>query len=280
MAVMNFGLLAIALIPAIVLCVYVYNKDRVEKEPMGLLLKLFVLGAVICFPAAILEMILEYPIALLFGNMGVISTAASMFLGVALVEEGLKLVVLFLVTKKNREFDHSFDGLIYAVFVSLGFAALENVLYVLGNGLAVGIMRAVLSVPGHMFFAVMMGYYYSLWHISDKAAVKEKELEAKGLIVTNNVYIDSKSSKIKCLVVPILMHGFYNTCCSIGHPLVTLVLYAFVIFMYIHCFKKIKEMSKADINQESSVWYMLARKYPQLADYTPMPEEEEITPIL
>ena len=112
--------------------------------------------------------------------------AVDMFIGVALVEEGFKWLTLVFFTKKSKEFNCLFDGMIYAIFVSLGFAALENILYVLNNGWVNAATRAILSVPGHMFFAVMMGYYYSRWNIFAKAREGEEWLAANGYIRIRN----------------------------------------------------------------------------------------------
>lgn len=125
-----------ALLPAVVLLIYIYIKDRVEKEPIGLLLTLFALGAVICLPAALIEEIFSVVIDGVFstfaydigGSLYLMSGTnklyvfVSNFIGVALVEEGLKFLILILVTRKNKNFNSLFDGIIYSVFVSLGFA--------------------------------------------------------------------------------------------------------------------------------------------------------------
>lgn len=275
----DYILMAIALFPAIVLCIYVFIKDRVEKEPIGLLLKLFVVGAILVFPAATIEGVLtamlegfflpETPI-LVEEGVNFYNHEAYMYIftdntiGIALVEEGLKFLVLICLTRKSREFDSLFDGLIYAVFVSLGFAALENIFYVAEYGLYTGIMRAVLSVPGHMFFAVMMGYHYSMWHLTGKAAEREKYLKMNGIINSNIRPFSSKKEIALCLIIPTLAHGIYNSLCTIGTIWSTLLLYAFVIFMYIHCFGKIRKMSKADDFDNVYVQYMLTKKYPEL----------------
>ena len=273
----DYILMAVALFPAIVLCIYVFKKDRVDKEPIGLLLKLFAFGAIICFPAAEIELFLAGITESLFspetleiakagGNIPYTKEAymyifTDNIIGVALVEESLKFLVLVYFTRKNKEFNSLFDGLIYAVFVSLGFAALENIFYVVENGLYVGIMRAVLSVPGHMFFAVMMGYHYSMWHLTDKAAAVEKDLKTQGMINLNSPLFSSGKEIALCLIIPALAHGLYNSLCTIGILWSTLLLYVFVIFMYVHCFGKIRKMSKADDFDNVYVQYILTKKY-------------------
>ena len=269
----NTILLVIAgLVPAVVLCFYVFSKDKVEKEPLPLLLKLLLLGAISCLPAAYLETAIISVIDGIFKNLTMtpildrIYKAVYYFIGVALVEEGLKWLILYYVTKNNKEFNCIFDGMIYAIFVSLGFAAFENVLYVMEYGWINAVMRAILSVPGHMFFAVMMGWYYSLWHITELASVKERDLQFAGVLPACVKPFEYTEFVALSIIVPILFHGFYNYCCSGGTILSTLVLYVFVIFMYRYCFGKIRKMSSKDTYNLTYVDALLISKYPELQD--------------
>lgn len=270
-------LIAIALLPAIVLCVYVFRKDRLEKEPIGLLLKLLFFGALSCIPAIFAELAVQGVIQSFFSPAVMADIESGIargtnefytysffeyFIGVALVEELVKFLFLIWITKKNREYNCVFDGLIYAVFVSLGFAAFENVFYVLENGITVGIMRAFLSVPGHMFFGVMMGYYYSLWHVTDKAAFIERGLIQRGIVTPRSGIFDSGKHKTMCLLVPVLAHGLYDFCCVIGTGWSIILLLAFVIFMYVRCFKTIRNMSAGDTYEETLAVSMVMQKYP------------------
>lgn len=280
---LNTGLLVIAaLLPALILCIYVFKKDRAEKEPIGLLLGLLALGAVICYPAAEVEGIFLSIIAEVFapftssvGNDVYFSShlsyimynVAENFIGIALVEEGFKFLVLYLVTRKNKNFNSLFDGIIYSVFVSLGFAALENVLYVTQYGWGNAVVRALLSVPGHMFFAVFMGYYYTMWNLFSKANALEKNYKANGLIVPNATEFEYKNYLTLSLVMPVLAHGFYDFCCSVNYTIATIGLYVFVIFLYIYCFKKIKNMSKIDGDNNTLSFGLVLRKYPYLIEY-------------
>lgn len=253
-------LVCAALLPALILCVYVYKKDKAEKEPFGLLALLLVGGVIICFPAAELEVRLLDFIERFFigfaqddgtgvfvlGDIGYkLYIATQNFLGIALVEEGLKLAVLLLITRKSPHFNSLFDGIIYAVFVSLGFAAFENVLYVLENGWLNAIMRGILSVPGHAFFGVIMGYYYSWWHIYKKADENENAFKKMNIIFDGD-RIKHKRFLCLSLFVPVLLHGYYDYCCNIGTLSGTLGLYALVLVLYFYCFAKIRKMSSLD----------------------------------
>ncbi len=283
-------LVCAALLPAIALCVYVFKKDRAEKEPLGLLLMLFFCGVVICFPAAEIEGFLTEVLNTVFSPFmtekdGIlymakpyykIYTVLKNFIGIALVEEGLKFVCLYLLTRKNKNFNSLFDGIIYSVFVSLGFAALENVLYVLKYGWINALTRAVMSVPGHMFFAVIMGYYYTMWNVKTKAKIMESELKHKGLIVNNLPPFGSGGYLFLGLLMPTLAHGWYDYCCTADTVLSTVSLYAFLVFLYIYCFGKIGKMSKADVNDNLYSLSFLIKKYPYLTEVFKSQQESQL----
>ncbi len=260
-------LILLALLPAFVLCCYTYLKDRVEKEPLGLLGKLFLLGALSCFPAASLEGILEGVVENIF--YPVLNTNLYNFIyyvfAIALVEEGLKWLILVLETSENENFNCTYDGLIYAIFVSLGFAALENILYVTNNGVTVGILRAVLSVPGHMFFAVFMGIYYSEWQLNKKIYKIEKILKKQGYIK----YLKSAKYKIirfLSLFVPVIIHGFYNHCCTTtDSPGGWIIFLGLMVFLYIKGFGKIRKMSASDGYTSDVIKNLLIEKYPEIS---------------
>jgi len=279
MGLQEFLLVAAALLPAIVLCIYTFKKDRVEKEPIGLLLRLFLFGALSVFPAALIESGVIDGIDAMFRQSFITMPDGSVemntgtfyvynfikyFIGVALVEEGVKFCVLVWVTKKTKEFNSLFDGLIYAIFVSLGFAALENVFYVLDYGWINAIQRAILSVPGHMFFSVLMGYYYSEWHITQKAKAMEQQLKQDGYIKKSAPEFSVARSRVLCFLMPILAHGFYDYCCTLGDTWSMSMFYIFIAFLYWYCFKKIRLMSRADTRDTSFAKVMVMRKYPSL----------------
>lgn len=156
-------LFASAILPVLIILFAIYRADKINKEPIGKLILVFICGALIAFPAALLESVLDWfePSGALLGGL------YKGFCVAAFSEELLKLLVLFLLVWNSRHFDEYFDGIVYAVYVSMGFACVENILYVFssddyGSSLATAAMRAILSVPGHFLFAVMMGYYLGL----------------------------------------------------------------------------------------------------------------------
>ena len=287
---MSIILTIMALAPAIVLCVYIYIKDKTEKEPVSLLLKLFLYGIVSIIPSIFGEEILGYINELVFSPFllpGVtvdhmpshipavepIYQFCHAFFVVALVEEGFKWILLRIGTNKNKHFNSFFDGIIYAVFVSLGFAAFENLLYVHQYGFATAVTRAVLSVPGHMFFSVFMGYFSSMYIIDLKALEAEKALKAKGSLPAGANRIKLGNSGFLSIAMPVLAHGLYDFCLFYSNTITMLIFIAFMIFMYVYCFRKISKTSKNDTSHVGIICTMLGNKYPQLT-FTPSNKEE------
>lgn len=187
-------LFALALIPVIGLLIFIYVKDKKEKEPIGLLIGLFFAGMATVISGIILELIGELILEAIFPYNPVIKALLLAFIVVAPAEELGKFVVLRLITWKNKHFDYSYDAIVYAVFVSLGFACLENIGYVFQNGLATALMRMFTAVPGHACFAVIMGYFYS---------------KAKYASLTNNKSGYTKNIWLAFLL-PAFGHGVYD----------------------------------------------------------------------
>lgn len=159
-------LLAVALAPVVALAVYIYWKDKFDPEPRRMLWKAFFLGVFSIIPAIILEMIAK---SLGWHQSDTLWKAfVHAFIGVALIEEASKQFMVQRFILKKKYFDEPFDGITYAVMVSLGFAALENVLYSLQHGMGVAIMRAFTAVPAHTTFGIVMGYFLGMYKFSGK----------------------------------------------------------------------------------------------------------------
>ena len=159
-------LMFIALLPAVVLVVYICRKDRTDKEPPALLVKLLGFGALSCLPAIVVELILSAVIERLNVRSVYLGYFLEAFVVAGLTEETCKFLFLR-TTWRNPAFDYQFDAIVYAVMVALGFAAFENVKYVYSYGFATGLVRAVTAVPGHAIFGVFMGYFYGYAKLSD-----------------------------------------------------------------------------------------------------------------
>lgn len=155
------GLLALAIAPGLAICLFIYVKDKYNREPLGLLILSFFVGVLAILPAVIVQLTLTKPVEGLMGE-GMLYTAVFAYLIVGLSEEASKFLGLRFIPYRRRAFDDPFDGIVYAVMVSMGFATLENIGYVLQHGLGTGILRMFLSVPAHATFGVLMGYHVGL----------------------------------------------------------------------------------------------------------------------
>ena len=225
-------LLMLAVLPSIILGWIIWKNDKVEKEPGGLLIGLFFCG----IGSIIVTLILSgfvYLIPMCNPEEGttLFQLFFGVFIGIALVEEFSKWIFVKLVTWKNKAFTHIYDAVVYAVFVSLGFATLENILYVVNGGISVAIMRALLAVPLHTFCGVFMGYYYGL--------AKQSEINKRKDLVNKNLFLS--------LLVPVLIHGFYDYCLITGEPILVLIFFAFVILIYIFAFRRVIKLSKIQV---------------------------------
>lgn len=183
------SILITGILPALVLWLYINWRDP-QREPIGKLLKALFWGMAICIPVALVEEIIA---TILFADgesHSVIGGVVNAFFVAAIPEETFKLIALWIVVRHNKAFDEYFDGITYAVSVGLGFAAFENILYLFDSEdwQIVGIMRALLAVPGHYAFAVLMGYYYSLRHFG----------------------INRFRNSIMTIAAPVFAHGVYD----------------------------------------------------------------------
>jgi RsiW-degrading membrane proteinase PrsW (M82 family) len=156
------GLLVLALAPSVALFLFFYLRDRYKKEPFRLLLATFGLGAVVLIPAALTSLSLEKLTGWRSSTPSLFHAFLGAMLIVGFVEEGAKFIVVRFYAYHRPEFDEPYDGIMYSVMAALGFATLENILYVFSNGAGTGVLRALLSVPSHAFDGVLMGYYLGL----------------------------------------------------------------------------------------------------------------------
>lgn len=222
-------ILFIALLPVGILLFYINHKDKYMPEPTGWLVKAFFYG--------VLSVFVSLTISIPLGMMGfftdypqtIMDSIRLSFLGAAIPEECAKLFMLWLLLRKNPHFDEKMDGIVYAAFVSLGFAGLENIMYLFDNYYAyieVGISRAIFSIPGHFCFGVLMGYYYSLAKFS-----------------LDNV----QKNRAFALLIPILVHGIYDAILFVSDVspilsgILSIVFYIFCYKMWKYCSQRIKE---------------------------------------
>lgn len=233
----------LAVIPSVFLLIKVYQADKVEKEPAPLLFKLFIKGLESAFFAAVVEALLInfglntlVRLGLIEGEGSFLYHAIEAFLIVAVAEEGFKYYFLKKTTWNHPAFDYRFDAVVYAVFVSLGFATIENILYVWGSqiesgtGLQLSVYRGVLSVPAHCVFAVAMGIHYGAAKYAQ--GHEQFDLEEAGLR--------------KAFLVPVLMHGFFDFALMMNQPLYTGLFFVFVILADYRALKAVGRASQTD----------------------------------
>ncbi len=191
--------------PAIALMVVIYNQDKVEHEPFPLLMKLVGGGCLAAIPAMILESIGE-PLLTKF------------------IDPGSPL------SWRSPYFDYRFDGIVYAVFVSLGFAALENVEYVTGYGLSVAPTRALLAIPGHFGFAVFMGYFYGRAKLWEDAGNHKRSVADQWAAVLSAVFF----------------HGFYDACAMSKSAAAGVLFLVYVVVVDVIVFLLVRHESSTD----------------------------------
>ncbi len=145
----------LAFIPSLFLVIFFYRKDSQKKEPTALILKTFLLGFISVLPAALIEIFIS---PFLVSNSHLASTLYKAFIIAAVVEEGIKLIVIKLFIFNRKEFDEVADGILYTITVSLGFAFFENLFYSFGS-LTVLLIRGLSAVPLHATASGIMGYF-------------------------------------------------------------------------------------------------------------------------
>jgi RsiW-degrading membrane proteinase PrsW (M82 family) len=226
-------LLLISILPVVLLGIYVYKKDS-EKEPLSLIVGLFVSG----FLSALLVIVIDIGIGfinpqffdVLEGkNISFLKLFFTIFFEIALVEEFAKWLMIRLFAYKNKEFNQLYDIIVYSVFVALGFALIENIFYVLPGGVSLGIYRALISVPGHVCFGVIMGVFLGL------AKVYEKSDKVLG-----RVYM------FYAILIPTILHAIFNFCLLAEDILLFVIFIAFIIILYVVSIYNINKISKTN----------------------------------
>jgi len=225
--------LYISILPVFLVAYYIYNKDK-DKEPIKLLIKLLLGGVCSCFVVIVISGIFDmiFPIFNITDTttLNISQRFLYAFLGVAIIEETCKFFFLHLFSYNHKEFDTLFDMIVYSVFVSLGFAAFENIFYVLEGGILTGLLRAVTAIPLHSCAGVFMGIFLG---------------KAKLLKINNTS--GSLKNKILAILVPTLMHGIYDFFAFTGTIFSLLVLIFIVVVFIIVTLTYINKKYKNDI---------------------------------
>ena len=224
-------LLFISILPVYLVGRYVYKKDSVG-EPRRLVTKLFFGGLGAFGLTIVVTIILGFIFPSLLSDTfdtDLVSLFFHVFFGIALVEEFSKWIFLYKIAYNNEEFDQVYDMIVYGVFVALGFACIENIFYVFEHGFGTGIIRGLLAVPGHACDGVFMGYYLSM----------AKVFDIKGDVVSK------KNNIVLSILVPVLLHGFYDYCLFSQRFLFIGLFFIFIICLYIVVIGKVKKVSKS-----------------------------------
>ncbi|NRD80595.1 intramembrane metalloprotease PrsW [Bacillus sp. BRMEA1] len=206
------GILSAGIAPGLALLSYFYLKDEYEPEPISFVFRTFLYGALLVFPIMFFQHIMEIEH---FVKSGLLDA----FLNTSLLEEFFKWFILFYVVYQHVEFDEPFDGIVYAVSVSLGFATVENIFYLIANGIEHAITRALLPVSSHALFGVIMGFYLG------KAKFSEGN-KFKWIFLS--------------LFVPFILHGFYDYI-LISQENWLVIIFPFMIFLWWYSLRKVKK---------------------------------------
>lgn len=208
---MKIYLLILALIPVGCFIGWIYYKDKYEREPPIKLVEYFVFGILV----SILAIFIELYLSKLNNFNGILSNIYTAFFVAALTEEGLKSIILIPMLLREKNFNEKLDGIIYSIFLSLGFATIENIIYLMRERIdllfSLSITRGLISIPSHIMFAITMGYYISKYKF-DK--------------------YNKKKYLYFAVIIPILLHGVFDFILMIGYRWAIIVFVVYLIFLW------------------------------------------------
>ena len=231
------------LLPAILLLLYIRYRDKQQPEPRAKIIKGIIYGILSIVVSLLISQIWSpLPYFIGFGwiyEIPMVRGIFTSFYNAAIPEETAKLFMLWLLLRKNKEFNQNIDGIVYAVCIAMGFAGLENVMYIFNAEeepwQAIAIVRSLFAVPGHYIFGVLMGFFYSIVHFCPQKYGKYK----------NMIWI-----------APVLAHGLYDSICFLGEEhylfgaLIYIPLIWFCVKMHKFCFKRINKMLMLDEDRD------------------------------
>ena len=229
-------ILFLSFFPILLISILVYNKDK-KKEPLHLLLTLFILGLLSCLVVMVLSKgmakVLPF-MSMQKKDMDFLNVILYSFVGVGFLEEICKWFVLYFKGYNHKEFEETYDIIIYSVFVSLGFSFLENCLYIVNSQAKVFsiVLRAISSVPGHVSNAIFMGYYLSM--ARQYRQQNNRKLEIQNVVLS--------------IVIPSILHGIYDFCLMAGYKFLIITFFTFIIVLYIISIRKLQKISKYNHN--------------------------------
>lgn len=222
-------------LPILILIGFIYYNDKIEKEPLSLLLLLFIGGIVSSVISYFISSYIKANIAFLNYDYKVLDIFQLFFkslVSIALIEESLKWIVNFLTTWKNKNFNYMYDQIVYSSFVALGFALFENIVYCRyfsRYGYIPMILRGIISIPSHAVFGIVMGYYLAIAK-NAKEKINKKKKYFKYLF--------------KSIAAPILLHTIFNFILFKLNTFFSVILIIFLIGIYLYALQRIKKLSR------------------------------------
>lgn len=217
------SLLYISLAPVIIIALYVYIRDKYEREPLLSLLKALLTGIFIVLPIVFIEGI---TVQFCSSLPGLLNPLFKGFFVASITEEGFKFLAFMLFFWRSRNFNERFDGIIYAVYISLGFAAVENIFYVYKGGYEIGLLRALTAVPAHALFGTVMGF-----HLGNARFYPEKR----------NIQL------LLAILMPFTWHGLYDFLLMGQKEILIIFFIPVFIYFWINGFRKMRELSVTSI---------------------------------
>lgn len=202
-------ILLLIFLPVIAFAFWIYKKDKYDKENILVLLKYFILGMLISFLAILIEKFLLKE-RIFQGDVKLIYTS---FIIAGVTEEVLKGIILSLLATREQNYNEKLDGIVYSIFLSLGFATIENIIYMNYEGIysiyEIALIRTFISIPGHIMFAITMGYYISKYKFEKNKIKRRQEL-------------------ILAFLIPILIHGTFDFILMIEYKWIIVI---FIIYL-------------------------------------------------
>ncbi len=235
-------ILFISIMPIILMGMYINDKD-LDKEPRKLIARIFIYGILSIVPILVLETLAnKYVSTENFTNY--VSLFINAFVSIGLIEEGAKWVIVNKAVYYDKEFNHPYDAIIYCVFASLGFALIENLIYVFATGALLGVLRAVTAIPAHTCNGVIMGYFLG------KAKKEEYNSNEKM----------SKKYMFYSLLLPIITHTLYDFVILMQNKYTLVSFIIFTCFLIIIGFVIVEKVSKEILNFDGTLYNSMMSK--------------------
>ena len=221
--------LCLSVIPSIIIAFIIYLSDKKEKEPLLKIVKAYILGIVSI--SLVLFVSKEFNIESIdVENSSRLNIFIYSFVLIAMVEEVAKWLCSYLSVKNNPDYDYMYDGIVYFAYVALGFATVENGLYAMAGDIETVLVRAITTVPSHVAFGIVSGYYFSIYR---RELYKNKKI---------NAYKNLAFS----IYVPILLHGFYDFCLLTNNYIYFVTYIIFVSTLYTLTISRALRMERID----------------------------------